>query len=287
MLNQTFVPDVASSGQHLADLAAGLVKRGHQVTVVTSRRAYAEPRVRFPAKETWRGVRVLRVGVFSFGRGTIWRRILDALSFAVFSYLRICRLPRPDVIVALTSPPLISVVGLWLARLRRCQFVCWVMDLNPDEAVAAGCLRADSPLGICLEWLSRMTLRNANRVVVLDRFMFSRIAAKGVPSSRITVVPPWSQDSEVHLTSKAVSVSGDSMVWKGNSWLCTQATIVFAILWTRCSTQPACWLVIEKSFFVSSVAELNSTISNEWRDGINRNRFVTPTPGFDVYLINL
>jgi len=196
------VPDVASSGQHLADLAAGLVKRGHQVTVVTSRRAYAEPRVRFPAEETWRGVRVLRVGVFSFGRGAIWRRILDALSFAVFSCLRICRLPRPDVIVALTSPPLISVVGLWLARLRRCQFVCWVMDLNPDEAVAAGCLRADSPLGICLEWLSRMTLRNANRVVVLDRFMFSRIAAKGVPSSRITVVPPWSQDSEVHFDVK-------------------------------------------------------------------------------------
>jgi hypothetical protein len=76
------------------------------------------------------------------------------------------------------------------------------MDLNPDEAVAAGCLRANSPLGICFEGLSRVTLRNADRIVVLDRFMLARIVQKGVAASRITVLPPWSQDSEVRFDAK-------------------------------------------------------------------------------------
>jgi len=197
LLNQTFVPDAASSGQHLADLATGLAERGHEVTVVTSRRSYTGCRTSLPARETWRGVRVFRVGSSGFGRATLWRRVLDAVSFLALAYLRTWMLPKPDVIVTLTSPPLISVLGLFLARLRRSRFVYWVMDLNPDEAFAAGWLGAGSPAGLMLEWLSRMSLREADRVIALDRFMCSRILKKGVSRSRTVVVPPWSHDVEV------------------------------------------------------------------------------------------
>jgi colanic acid biosynthesis glycosyl transferase WcaI len=197
LLNQTFVPDAASSGQHLADLAAGLAERGHEVTVVTSRRAYTGRGTLLAASETWRGVRVFRVGSSGFGRATLLRRVLDGVSFLALGFLRTWLLPKPDVIVTLTSPPLISVLGLFLARLRRSRFVYWVMDLNPDEAFAAGWLGARSPVGFVLEWLSRLSLRKADRVIALDRFMCSRIVKKGVSRCRIVVVPPWSHDSEV------------------------------------------------------------------------------------------
>jgi glycosyltransferase involved in cell wall biosynthesis len=197
LINQTFVPDAASSGQHLADLSVELARRGHDVTVVTSRRAYTDSRQRLAANETWRGVRVIRVGSFGFGHGSLWGRLLDAVSFVGLACARTCFLPRPDVIVTLTSPPLISVLGLCLARARRSRFVYWVMDLNPDEAFAAGWLRAGSPIGALLEWLSRASLRKADRVIVLDRFMLRRVADKGVSCSRIAIVPPWSHDSEV------------------------------------------------------------------------------------------
>jgi len=197
LLNQTFVPDAASSGQHLADLAAGLAARGHEVTVVTSRRAYTGHRTLLAASETWRGVRVFRVGSSGFGRATLWRRVLDGVSFLALSCLRTLRLAKPDVIVTLTSPPLICVLGLFLARLRRSRFMYWVMDLNPDEAFAAGWLGAGSPTGIVLEWLSKISLQKADRVIALDRFMCSRIVKKGVSRSRIAVVPPWSHDAEV------------------------------------------------------------------------------------------
>jgi len=197
LLNQTFYPDVASTAQHLTDLAVHLAERGHRVTVLTSRRAYDTPTRRFPSSETWRGIRVLRLAATGLGKSARWRRAADFATFLVSCCLRGMMLPRPDVIVALTSPPLISSVGAWLARRHRCRFAYWVMDLNPDEALAAGWLRPDSIAAKLLTKLSRWSLRSASCVIALDRFMRDRLVAQGVDADRITVIPPWSHDDHV------------------------------------------------------------------------------------------
>ena len=197
LLNQTFSPDVASTAQHLTDLALGLVARGHQVTVVTSRRAYDNPETQFAKTETWRGIRIYRVASTGFGKGAKWRRAADFASFLLLSTWRLILLPRHDVVVALPSPPLISFLGAWLAKLRRSRFFYWVMDFNPDEAIAAGWLRPDSLPARLLDWMSRFSLRQANRVIALDRFMRDRIVAKGIPPAKVVVIPPWSHDTEV------------------------------------------------------------------------------------------
>jgi glycosyltransferase involved in cell wall biosynthesis len=72
------------------------------------------------------------------------------------------------------------------------------MDLNPDEAVAANWLRADSFIGKILERMSRFSLNQADRIIALDRFMSDRIAAKEIPREKIAVIPPWSHDNDVH-----------------------------------------------------------------------------------------
>jgi glycosyltransferase involved in cell wall biosynthesis len=198
LLNQAFYPDVVSTAQHLGELAAALAEKGHQVTVVTGRRAYDDPEKEFPARETWRGVRIYRVGSTRFGKAAKWRRAADFASFIVSGCTRLLFLPRQDVVVALTTPPLISFIGAWRAKLWRAKFCYWVMDLNPDEAVAAGWLRADSFAGGMLERMSRFSLRRADKIIALDRFMRDRITAKGIAPEKIAVIPPWSQDSEVH-----------------------------------------------------------------------------------------
>ena len=187
-----------ATGQYLSEVAAALVERGHQVTVVTSRRAYDDPQTQFARHETWPGVQIYRVGSTAFGKANKWRRAADFGSFLVACCGRLATLPRFDVVVALTSPPLISFLGAWLARWRGSRFYYWVMDFNPDEAIAAGWLRADSLAGRLLERLSRFSLRRAHRIIALDRFMRDRIVAKGIASEKIAIIPPWSQDDHVH-----------------------------------------------------------------------------------------
>jgi colanic acid biosynthesis glycosyl transferase WcaI len=197
LINQTFYPDIASSGQHLADLARRLAERGHTVTVVTSRRGYDAPDRKFPGRETWRGVKIVRVWNTGFGKGAKWKRAANFATFLMSCCWRLLCLGRQDVVVAMTSPPLVSVLAACFARLRGARFCYWVMDLNPDEALAAGWLASGSLAARWLERFSRFSLLQASAVVVLDRFMERRILDKGVAARNIFVIPPWSHDAEV------------------------------------------------------------------------------------------
>ncbi|TAL05962.1 MAG: glycosyltransferase WbuB [Verrucomicrobia bacterium] len=198
LINQTFPPDVMATGQYLGEVAAQLTERGHAVTVVTGRRAYDEPEKLFPAKETWRGATILRVSSTGLGKKAKWRRAADFASFILACCWRLLFVPRPAVVVALTSPPLIAFIGAVYARLRGARFVYWVMDLNPDEAIAAGWLKEASPAGRVLKWMSHFSFRHSTGIIALDRFMRDRITAQGVPAEKIHVVPPWSLDANVH-----------------------------------------------------------------------------------------
>lgn len=197
LLNQTFYPDVVATGQYLSEVATALAARGHEVTVVTSRRAYDNPARLFEKTELWRGVRIRRVGSTGFGKGAKWRRVVDFGSNTLCCLAQVARLPRQDAVIALTSPPLISVLGAAAAQAWGGRFFYWIMDFNPDEAVAAGWLRAGSLAFRGLDWISRYSLRHATRVIALDRFMRDRVTAKGIPSERVEILPPWSHDGDV------------------------------------------------------------------------------------------
>ena len=198
LLNQTFYPDVVATAQVLSDFAVGLVERGHHVTAIASQRAYDNPAQRFPARETWRGVEIQRLPSAGFGKASLWRRAADFGFFSAVTALRVFTLPRYDAVVALTSPPLVSYLAAWFCRLRGAKLYYWVMDMNPDEALAAGWLREGSLPTRALEVMSRCSLRQSHRIIALDRFMRDRIVAKGIPAERVAVIPPWAHDEAVH-----------------------------------------------------------------------------------------
>jgi colanic acid biosynthesis glycosyl transferase WcaI len=197
LINQCFHPDVVSSAQHLTDLALGLAQSGHEVTVLTGRRGYDNRELHFLPRENWNGIEVIRIGSSGFGKGARWRRALDFGSFLLACALRLLLMPRFDAVVALTSPPLISFLAAAFTRLKGGSLFLWIMDLNPDEAIAAGWLSEGS---IAARWLSRLfafSAGQASRLIVLDRFMKDRLLNKGVPEDKIAVIPPWSHDNHV------------------------------------------------------------------------------------------
>jgi len=197
LVNQCFYPDVVSTAQHTGDLACALAERGHEVTVIASNRGYDNPALRFPAGETWKGVRILRVPCFATGKGTRWKRALNIASFFLTCLWRMLLTQQFDVVIALTSPPLISALGALFASMKGGRFIFWIMDLNPDEAIAAGWLREGSYSARVLESALRYSAHAADRVIVLDRFMRDRIIAKGLAPEKVITLPPWSHDNEV------------------------------------------------------------------------------------------
>ena len=197
LLNQCFYPDVVSTAQHLTDLATELATRGHDVSVIAGDRGYDDPAVRFKRRERWNGIEIIRVPSLSLGKNSRWRRVFNFGSFLFVCSFRLLVLRRFDVVVGLTSPPLISFLAALFVKLKGGSFCFWVMDLNPDEAIAAGWLERDSLTSHLLQRMLNYSLRHAAQTIVLDRFMKERVIAKGVGAERIAVVPPWSHDDQV------------------------------------------------------------------------------------------
>ena len=188
---------MVSTAQHLTDLATALASRGHNVTVIASDRGYDDPTRRFARREKWNGIEIIRISTLSLGKGAKWRRAFNFGSFLLLCALGLLALPRFDVVVALTSPPLISFLATLFVKVKGGSLYSWVMDLNPDEAIAAGWLDEHSPTSRFLQRLSNYSFQSAARTIVLDRFMKERVVAKSVEPDRVVIIPPWSHDDSV------------------------------------------------------------------------------------------
>lgn len=197
LINQYYWPDRASTAQHLTDLAESLASQGHECHVLCSKGGYQADRSTVPAREVRNDVHIHRVGATALGRRSFLRRMTDYLSFHAGALVRSFSLPRCDVVVTLTTPPIIGLIGVLLARLKGTKHVYWSMDLHPDAGLALGVLSPRNPLIKALAWLSDAVYRAADRVVVLGPYMADRIAAKKVRPNRIEMVPVWSRRDEI------------------------------------------------------------------------------------------
>lgn len=155
----------------LSDLSFHLAERGWQVEVVTSRQRYEDAAATLASRETVRGVNVRRVWSTRFGRGFLPGRALDYGSFYISAFFALLRRSGLGVtIVALTDPPLISVIAALAATLRGATLVNWTQDLFPDVAEALG-MRGVRGLRGIRDW----SLRRANVNVALADLMAARL----------------------------------------------------------------------------------------------------------------
>jgi colanic acid biosynthesis glycosyl transferase WcaI len=196
-LSQVYVPDPAAVGQHMADAAAELVRRGHRVVVLTSDRGYDDPSVEYARREVIGGVEVRRIAWTSFGKRSVLRRFLGGVSFTVQAIVRSFALPRVDALVVSTAPPLAPLAAIVIALFRRAAIKFWVMDLNPDQLIALGIVRESSLVARAFDWLNRLVLRRASDVVVLDRFMAARVNRKLDVTPKLSVIPPWPHEDHL------------------------------------------------------------------------------------------
>jgi glycosyltransferase involved in cell wall biosynthesis len=204
-INQYYWPDHASTAQHLTDLAESMAARGYECHVLCSRSRYQPGEPKPPAFEVREGVRIHRVAATSLGRRGTWARMTDYLSFYAGAIIKAVLLPRFDVAVTLTTPPIIGLIGTLLKWLKHTSHVYWSMDLHPDASLALGRMSPRHRWVRALSWLSGFVYRRANRVVVLGPYMADRVMLKGVDPGRIETIPVWSRREEIYPIPRAAN----------------------------------------------------------------------------------
>lgn len=195
MLTQVYPPDPAAVGQHFEDAAVRLAERGHRVTVYTADRDYDNPTIKYDSTSRHRNVRVVRLPFTSFGKRTILHRLLGQGLYLIQVYLRLLIKRGVDGVVLTTIPATTGLMYLVLRAIRRFPTLYWVMDVNPDQAVAMGAFAPRSLPVAVLKSANQRLICGSKSVVVLDRYMRQRILRQYVmqehQSGKVEVIPPW------------------------------------------------------------------------------------------------
>ncbi|MCU1351511.1 MAG: glycosyl transferase, group 1 [Acidimicrobiales bacterium] len=179
-----FTPDLAPTGEVMAQIASGLVARGHRLHVVTSLPWYQHHAI----EPSWRGQvvrhedtawgRITRVHPFPTDKRNIPARALAFGGFTALAGLTgMLTRSRPDAVLAMSPPLTLGAAGWAVARSRRVPFVFNIQDVFPDVAVELGAI-SNPYLISAASWLERTTYLHADAVTVLSDDLRENVAAK-------------------------------------------------------------------------------------------------------------
>lgn len=192
--NRSYWPDTGATGQLLTELAEDLVSvHGCEVTVVTGYPLAGTAGLE--SSEVRNGVRILRARGTTLSPRSFAGRAANYLTYFLSALWIALQLPRQDVTVALTDPPIIGLAALAARPRRGMVFFC--QDIFPEVAGLLEDFR--SPIvNAMLDRLNRFLLRRAARIVALGDTMATRlIHGKGADPKKITVIHNWADTSAI------------------------------------------------------------------------------------------
>jgi colanic acid biosynthesis glycosyl transferase WcaI len=177
IINRVYPPLRGATGRVLRDLSRGFAADGWDATILTT-----GPKT-LRRKEN--GIQIIRIKAPTnprnmFEYGIVWMRLFMAAT----------RLERRDLLVSMTDPPLLVVLGAMIARMKKMRHMHWCQDLYPDLLLAFD-MALPAFAQNFLQSLSDKALQSCDRVMVIGRCMGRRIARKGVDKHKISMIPNW------------------------------------------------------------------------------------------------
>ena len=224
-----FDPDTAPTGVVITEIVERLADRGHTIEVVTSLPWYREHRVesgwsgRLWRHQTTAWGRVTRVHPFPGNKANLLARAAGFAGFTVLAGLAaLFRRRRPQVVLVMSPPLTLGVVGWLVARLRRVPFVFNVQDIFPDVAVEVGAI-SNRRVIAALSGLERFVYRRADTVTVLSDDLADNVANKIGSVQTVRVIPNFVNTEQIQPSSrdtpyrKALDADGRTVVmYAGN-----------------------------------------------------------------------
>lgn len=205
LLSLNFAPELTGIGKYSGEMADGLVRRGHEVSVVCAPPYYPTWNIQdgyrggaYRVEHPQPGLTVYRCPIWIPAKLGGLRRLLHLASFAMSSLpvLLWLILWRPQL-VFVVAPALFCAPSGWLvARLSRARAWLHIQDFEIDAAFQLGLLKR--PLARrCALFAERFLLRRFDTVSTISRRMMRQLAAKGMSMQDTELIRNWVDLSRV------------------------------------------------------------------------------------------
>ncbi len=189
LLNQFYAPDISPTAQLATSLIEHRAARGDECTVVCGSGGYADAEDARPLDPS---VRVRRVWAPGLGRSSVVARGWTYTTYVLAALWTLLRMPRQDVVIAMTTPPFVYLVAMaHKLRRRDTRVILWSMDVYPEVAERLRAVSERNWLSRLLRRVNAWALPKLDSVVVLDGAMADLLVAAGAPPDRVHIIPNW------------------------------------------------------------------------------------------------
>jgi colanic acid biosynthesis glycosyl transferase WcaI len=196
ILTNYFPPEIGGAAHLYFELAASLVKRGHQVTVVTGFPRYnvktdaGQYHGKLFSQENIEGINLLRIYTIPFPHKSKILRGLDHFAVAAIYAMRGLFLDSYNVILVYSPPLPLGLAAFFLSKIKKVPFVVNIQDLFPKEAIDLGLLTNRIIIRI-FEALECFIYKQANHITVHSPGNLDYIVSRGANPEKVSVCYNW------------------------------------------------------------------------------------------------
>lgn len=199
-----YVPDTASTGQILRELAEGMLDKFH-ITVICVVPSYLGTiEEKYKAKkyypETINGVKVLRIRVPEFSKTNKVSRVKNILSYFFGAMAATMKVGKQDYVFSISQPPILGgLLGIWGKWMKHAKYIYNIQDFNPEQVLAVGYSKSKL-ITNAMMWFDKFSCKRSDLIITVGRDLVktvhNRFQGKKVPKT--VMINNWIDEKEIY-----------------------------------------------------------------------------------------
>ncbi|WP_343246848.1 glycosyltransferase family 4 protein [Diplocloster hominis] len=198
-----YVPDTASTGQLLKELAEGMLDTFDitVICVVPSYLGVIEEKYKTHKfyKENINGVDVIRIRVPEFRKSNKFSRIKNIISYFFGAVNATFKVGKQDYILSISQPPILGgLIGVWGKWLKHAKYIYNIQDFNPEQVLAVG-FSKNRIITNFMMWLDKFSCRSSDLVITVGRDLIDTLNGRFKKNPPMSVlINNWIDEKEIY-----------------------------------------------------------------------------------------
>lgn len=199
-----YVPDTASTGQILRELAEGMLN-DFDITVICVVPSYlgiVEEKYKTQKyyKENINGVKVLRIRVPEFRKTNKISRVKNIVSYFFGAMGATFRVGNMNYVLSISQPPILGgLLGVWGKWIKHAKYIYNIQDFNPEQVMAVGYTK-NILITSAMMCLDKFSCRQSDLIITVGRDLVETVKNrfKGAKAPKTVMINNWIDESEIY-----------------------------------------------------------------------------------------
>lgn len=199
-----YIPDTASTGQILRELAEGMLDK-FDITVICVVPSYLGTiEDRYKTKKYYQeeinGVKILRIRVSEFSKTNKQSRIKNILGYFFGAMAATFQVGKQDYVLSISQPPVLGgLLGVWGKWVKHAKFIYNIQDFNPEQIIAVGYSK-NKLVTTMMMGLDKFSCKQSNLIITVGRDLVETVEKrfKGRKVPQTVMINNWIDENEIY-----------------------------------------------------------------------------------------